>query len=357
MNMGVISFMSIGREWQKFKAMGCFFAKKQNPVFAVYDYVHKKNKYGIKADVYFKWGLDSVPFANLASYVSYDEYVDIIENKINNDLEAQKILRDKGTTLRRLPPHLLKREFLDLRYCDFEEFSSFVNRHKKIVVKVYNSAMGNQVNVVDTEREKFTGEANKEKLEKVFADYQKNSLYIIEEYIHQHHEWSRINPDCVNTIRVHTVKSAEGKYEACWHWLARFGRKGESIDMRNAFVVLVEPESGRIITDALDEGIGRCDWFLPRESPMKEMNEAANVRFKDLVVPFKNEIKAVVEEAAALFPEITLIGWDVALTEEGPAIVEGNGCPVAFTPIQQLYATISGGVFYREELENVMKKI
>ena len=142
--------MGIAREWQKLKAMGCFFAEKQNPVFAVYDYIHKKTKYGIHADVYFKLGLDSIPFANLASYVSYDEYVDIIENKINNDLEAQKILRDKGTTLRRLPPHLLKREFLDLRYCDFEDFYSFVNRHKKIVVKVYNSAMGNQVNVIDT---------------------------------------------------------------------------------------------------------------------------------------------------------------------------------------------------------------
>ncbi|MGE4588715.1 MAG: sugar-transfer associated ATP-grasp domain-containing protein [Acidaminococcaceae bacterium] len=355
--MGVILFMSIGREWQKFKAMCCFFAKKQNPVFAVYDYIHKKNKYGIKPEVYFKWGLDRLTFANLASYVSYDEYLDIIENRINNDLEAQKILRDKGTTLRRLPKHLLKREFLDLRYCDFEDFYSFVNRHKKIVVKVYNSAMGDQVNVVDTEREQLTGLANKEKLERVFADYQSKSLYIIEEYIHQHHEWSRINPYCVNTIRVHTVKTAAGKYETCWHWLARFGRKGESIDMHGAFVVLVDPESGRIITDALDEGIGGREWFLPSESPMKEMNEAANVRFKDIVMPFKDEVKEVVEEAAALFPEIPLIGWDVALTEEGPAIVEGNGCPVAFTPIQQLYATISSGVFYREELENVMKKI
>ena len=122
--MGEILFMGIAREWQKLKAMGCFFAKKQNPVFAVYDYIHKKNKYGIRTDIYFKWGLDRVPFANLASYVSYDEYVDIIANQINNDLEAQKILRDKGTTLRRLPQHLLKREFLDLRYCNFEDFYS-----------------------------------------------------------------------------------------------------------------------------------------------------------------------------------------------------------------------------------------
>lgn len=350
--------MGIVREWQKFKAVIFFFAKKQNPVLTLYDYLHKKHKYGIKTADYLKWGLDSIPFANLASYVTYGEYVDVIENKINNDLEAQKILRDKGTTLRRLPPHLLKREFLDLRHCDFEDFYSFVNRHKKIVVKVYNSAMGNQVNVVDTEWEQLTGLPNKEKLEKVFADYKRNSLYIIEEYIHQHHEWSRINPDCVNTIRVHTVKAADGTYEACWHWLARFGRKGESIDMRNAFVMLVDPESGRIITDALDEGVvGGRNWFLSRESRMKEMNEAANVRFKDIAVPFKDEIMKAAEEAAALFPEITLIGWDIALTEDGPAIVEGNGFPVAFTPIQQLYATISGGVFYREELENIMKKI
>ena len=349
--------MGIAKKWQKLKAMGCFFAKKQNPAFAVYDYIHKKTKYGIHADVYFKLGLDSIPFANLASYVSYDEYVDIIENKINNDLEAQKILRDKGTTLRRLPPHLLKREFLDLRFCTFEDFYSFVNRHPKIVVKVYNSAMGDQVNVVDTELEQLTGLANQEKLARLFADYQNKSLYIIEEYIHQHHEWSLINPDCVNTIRVHTVKSADGQYAACWHWLARFGRKGESIDMHNAFVALVDPDSGRIITDALDEEIGGREWFLQGEAQMKEMNEAANVRFKDVVVPFKDEIKAVVEEAAAYFPEIPFIGWDIALTEDGPVIVEGNGCPVAFKPIQQLYATISGGVFYRAELENIMKKI
>ena len=57
--------MGIAKKWQKFKAMSCFFAKKQNPAFAVYDYLHKKMKYGIHADVYFKLGLGSIPFANL----------------------------------------------------------------------------------------------------------------------------------------------------------------------------------------------------------------------------------------------------------------------------------------------------
>ena len=49
-----------------------------------------------------------------------------------------------------------------------------------------------------------------------------------------------------------------------------------------------------------------------------------------------------------------LIGWDIAIKENGPVIVEGNGCPQAFNTIQYLYSTISGGLGYRKQWKDIL---
>lgn len=43
-------------------------------------------------------------------------------------------------------------------------------------------------------------------------------------------------------------------------------------------------------------------------------------------LPFWNELLRIVEKAAYTFRPLRTIGWDVAMTEEGPRIIEGNVC-------------------------------
>ena len=44
-------------------------------------------------------------------------------------------------------------------------------------------------------------------------------------------------------------------------------------------------------------------------------------------LPFWSEVKALAEQAHAVFPNAGVMGWDVGLSEDGPVIVEGNNGP------------------------------
>ena len=39
------------------------------------------------------------------------------------------------------------------------------------------------------------------------------------------------------------------------------------------------------------------------------------------------EVKALALKAALMYPEFHYVGWDICMTEKGPAIIEGNDYP------------------------------
>lgn len=49
-----------------------------------------------------------------------------------------------------------------------------------------------------------------------------------------------------------------------------------------------------------------------------------NWAFDEARLPFWNEIIETVIKAAKVLSEVRLIGWDIALTDEGPLILEAN---------------------------------
>ena len=49
-----------------------------------------------------------------------------------------------------------------------------------------------------------------------------------------------------------------------------------------------------------------------------------NIKFEDIKIPYMKEALELVKKAAKRFPEVSCIGWDVAITKDGPTIVEGN---------------------------------
>lgn len=349
--------MGLVRELRKISYMVSFFIQRKPYFLSFNDLRIKKRKYKVKTGEYFSLRLYDLSMEQMDSFVSNYEYNLLLDTRINDDMEARLLLRDKGVALRRLPYNLLKRGFLDLRTCTFADFAQFLQRHKKVVIKPHNSAGGNQVTVIDAKEQQLLEKVNVSRLDALFKYCMDNELYIIEEYIKQHRLWAKINPDCVNTIRVHTFNDGQGQYTACWQWLARCGRRGEKHDMKNAFVMLVDPKDGQVLTDACDEGYTGT-WWRPDEADyMREFNEEAAIRYRDLVVPFNDEIKELVSSAASFFPEIRFIGWDIALTADGPVIVEGNACPQSFGRIQQLNNLFVHTVDYRRELAKLCKKI
>jgi len=49
-------------------------------------------------------------------------------------------------------------------------------------------------------------------------------------------------------------------------------------------------------------------------------------------LPFFEEAKAMCEEAMQIVPQLRYVAWDVALTQKGPRLIEGNSFPSHAVP-------------------------
>ncbi len=148
-----------------------------------------------------------------------------------------------------------------------------------------------------------------------------SSEYLFQETIIQHDEMNKINPYSLNTIRIDTYTNKQGvsKIMSCF---MRAGVNRSHVDNFSSGGVLVgiNTETGILYPEANSSvryGIARSY----REHP------DSGFRFGGFRVPFFREAGDLVLKAATHVPQLRVIGWDVAITPDGPVLVEGNHNP------------------------------
>ena len=149
-----------------------------------------------------------------------------------------------------------------------------------------------------------------------------NSNCIHTQVLRQHHEINKINPFCVNTIRFDTFIDKSGKTHI-FSALMRFWVNGSNVDNANSggFCVGIDLEEGRL---------KRSGRQMMRYGGLEfEKHPDSDFIFKDFLIPFFSEAYELVLNAVECIPD-RLIGWDVAITESGPVIIEGNITPGMF---------------------------
>ena len=60
---------------------------------------------------------------------------------------------------------------------------------------------------------------------------------------------------------------------------------------------------------------------------MYEKHPISQTTIKGFQIPCWKEAREMVIEAAKLSPHVRYVGWDVAITVDGPTLVEGNQFP------------------------------
>ena len=78
-------------------------------------------------------------------------------------------------------------------------------------------------------------------------------------------------------------------------------------------------EEGEIIVPAIDQ-----------EDNIFEVHPITNKKIVGYKIPYFKEACDLVCEAAKEIKEVKYIGWDVAIGEKGPMIIEGNSFPGVF---------------------------
>lgn len=137
----------------------------------------------------------------------------------------------------------------------------------------------------------------------------------LEEVIVQHPDMAALCPNSVNTIRVMTACAGE-KAVILYAGL----RVGAGADVDNFHAggmgVHVDTETGLLRGAAINkEGVEFAD------------HPVTGVHFDGRPLPMWDEVRRICLEAAHVNPNIHVVGWDVAVTPDGPVFVEGNRRP------------------------------
>lgn len=146
-----------------------------------------------------------------------------------------------------------------------------------------------------------------------------NCDYIIEKEIQQHHDLIAINPYCLNTLRVITVYKNDGVLiPDCFF---RMGTGKSVVDNGSSGGVFIHYDIHNNIID-------KVAYKLPESGGMSYYEHpTTKVKFEGMKLPYPEKVIELVTNAAMVFKDKELIGWDIAYTPNGPIILEANDNP------------------------------
>lgn len=226
---------------------------------------------------------------------------------------------------------------LDLRVDSYEKFCDFLAKHQSFFAKEAVSCGGYGV--------KFFSEKQTQEFKDIelFNHLKSNNLNIVEERVIQHQELSKLSINSLNTLRVITIKDING--------VITIPFVASRISINDAMVD--NASSGGAFTLLDDNGTVVAEYmrYLPKLEFFKK-NPITGFEYIGFKFPFFNEAKTMCLEASKRC-ENHFIGWDVAITEKGPILIEANNAP---TP--QLFQTVNqlkNGKGHLETLEKAFK--
>lgn len=151
--------------------------------------------------------------------------------------------------------------------------------------------------------------------------------FIFQRKIIQHKEMNRLNPSAVNTIRIVTINDGSKTY--LFAAILRVGtQKSGCADNTSA---------GGLALGINDNGsLYENGMLKPQYGTILSSHPDTGVVFKEFKIPFYKEAVELVCRAHRFFYNVKSIGWDVAISENGPVIIEGND-NWEITSIQAIY--------------------
>ncbi len=230
-----------------------------------------------------------------------------------NEGSCLNYLRDKRILLSRLGTKC-GRHYLDLSSSDFDAFKSFISKYPKFVVKPIDLANGRGIRIIDLSTQNFLPEV-------LYQELISEDTLLLEEAIIQEDSLSKIYPYAVATIRLCTLRIGEN-VEIVGFPLLRLGSNGECTNNSSAIICRLDIDSGKV-----------CGYPFSQinRKPISDYKHPDTLfSLRNFEVPFFNEAKQCALSAAELLPEVNFIGWDVAITNDGAVIIEGNGAPCSF---------------------------
>ena len=180
------------------------------------------------------------------------------------------------------------------------------NKSGKIVLKSSDGQCGEGIKIINAEN------INEEKL---LQELHATDNDLIEEFIVQHDDLMKLSPSGLNTIRIFTQLNKNDKVEILGTRL-RITIDSYVDNLAAGNIAAPINEKTGIV-----EGSGVYSDITKQDEVKHPITKVKIIGFQ---VPFWEESMQLVKDAALLYKENRSIGWDVAITNNGPELLEGN---------------------------------
>lgn len=269
---------------------------------AVRDMVYSLHRFGTMFNEYFLFEFYNKNVYGRETFICdkrrYEYY------RLMNKDENIQLFDNKQETYRLFHPYY-KRALLTVESAEqLDAFITFVKEHPTVIIKPLASSGGRGVH-------KRT--VSQEGAQAVFRELLKSGAFIVEEAVVQSNIMAQFHPSSLNTVRVPTI-IANGKARVFAPFF-RMGSGGSVVD--NAFgggiFAAVDETTGIVISPAVNKN---------GQSFIKHPDTGATIIGFQL--PEWDKAVALVQELATVVKGNRYTAWDLAYTDNGWVMIEGN---------------------------------
>lgn len=281
-------------------------AESRKPlVFVIIDIIWCSLRYGVGYLDYLSFGFIHQKGRQRKTYMTMNDNLRLIRRL--NHTEKQILFEDKCKFLSRFTT-FVQRDFLDLREDSFETFAAFCKKHPVFFAKEPQNYGGLGVSRIDV--------AQAGDLTQLYQALLDQKQFCVEEQVVQHPKAGLLNETSVNTVRMVTIlKNGEA------HLMYAIVRMGGG----DAFVDNVS--SGGMYCPLNEKGMITAPAFCDKTGEYYAQHPASGTALVGFQIPMYAEAVGLVRQAALVEPAVRYVGWDIAISEHGPVIIEGNTYP------------------------------
>lgn len=248
------------------------------------DYINLTNK---EKDTF----VTAKKFYKILHYLNDERYIVILNDK----LIFNKIFNE-----------YLKREYINLRECSYDDFEKFLKSRKVVFAKDPVGEGGHGISKI---------KVSEHNLKDLYKELINKKQLLVEEEIVQSKDLNEINPNVVNSFRIITIMDKEGNVHLVNNALRINQDESNVIGCTNDLYFSLG-EDGKINSNVIDD-----------YGNIYENHPLTNKKFSEVKIKGTKEAFQMCLEAHKKIPQIRYIGWDIAFTEKGPVMVEGNEYP------------------------------
>jgi len=255
---------------------------------------------GLVPEEYFILGGLNTSF--LSKYNSVSRWRQLFfQDRVNQS--KHRHLLDNKSEFNRHFNKLIVRDWRDTHSEDLEHFMSQTNN---VIIKPQDGKCGQGIRVIDWQN--LTSSERQE----IICQVKENEEYIVEEILQQRGFLHDVNKSSVNTLRVNTLLTNDGA--ECIAAFFRTGRAGEFVDNMHAGGILWH----------LDNNTGEILFGVDAKGGLYQSHPDSKITMQGDYIPRYHEAVNICLNAHKNLPQLPQIGWDVVISDDYIALIEGN---------------------------------